>query len=142
MLKKTFNFTDYNGVERTETHYFNLTRAEISELNFSEIGGLEAYLKRIIAADNLPELIKIFKKLICMSYGVISPDGRRFIKNDEVLKNFTETEAFSQLYMELSTDAKAASKFVNGIIPDDMKVDDAAIEAAREELEGPVVPVA
>lgn len=142
MLKKTFNFTDYNGVERTETHYFNLTRAEISELNFSEIGGLEAYLKRIIAADNLPELIKIFKKLICMSYGVISPDGRRFIKNDEVLKNFTETEAFSQLYMELSTDAKAASEFVNGIIPADMKVDDAAIEAAREELEGPVVPVA
>ena len=142
MLKKTFNFTDYNGVERTETHYFNLTRAEISELNFSEIGGLEAYLKRIIAADNLPELIKIFKKLICMSYGVISPDGRRFIKNDEVLKDFTETEAFSQLYMELSTDSKAASEFVNGIIPADMKVDDAAIEAAREELEGPVVPVA
>ena len=142
MLKKTFNFTDYNGVERTETHYFNLTRAEISELNFSEIGGLEAYLKRIIAADNLPELIKIFKKLICMSYGVISPDGRRFIKNDEVLKDFTETEAFSQLYMELSTDSKAASEFVNGIVPADMKVDDAAIEAAREELEGPVIPVA
>lgn len=138
MLKKTFHFVDYNGIPRTEDHYFNLTKAEISELNFSQAGGLETYIRRIINAQDTAEIIKVFKKIICMSYGVISDDGRRFIKNEEVLKNFTETEAFSQLYMELSTDSDAASKFINGIVPSDMNVSDEEVQKVQADLIGTV----
>ncbi len=117
MLKKTITYTDYNGNERTEDFYFNLTKAEILEMELSTEGGLQQMIEKIIAAQDLPSLSKYFKQIILMSYGEKSPDGKRFIKKDEMSEEFSQTEAFSQLYIELATDDKAAADFVNGIIP-------------------------
>lgn len=120
MLKKTIKYTDYNGVERTEDFYFNLNKAEIMEMQLTTVGGLDVYLKKIISAQDMPTLMRIFKDLVLKSYGVKSDDGRRFIKNDQLREEFEQTEAYSILYMELSTDAEAAAAFVNGIIPADV----------------------
>lgn len=120
MLKKTIKYTDYNGVERTEDFYFNLNKAEIMEMQLTTVGGLDAYLKKIVSAQDMPTLMRIFKDLVLKSYGVKSDDGRRFIKNDQLREEFEQTEAYSILYMELSTDADAAAAFVNGIIPADV----------------------
>lgn len=120
MIKKTIAYTDYNGIERKEDFYFNLTKAEIMELEMSIKGGLAEMIKRIVDAQDQPAIIKIFKELIVKAYGVKSLDGKRFIKNDEVVDEFVQTEAYSQLFMELATDADAAAKFVNGIVPADM----------------------
>ena len=120
MLKKTITYTDYNDVERTEDFYFNLNKAEIMEMELSVSGGLTTMIKRVVAAQEAPEIIKVFKDLILKSYGVKSDDGRRFIKNDKLREEFEQTEAYSILYMELSTDAEAAAAFVNGIIPADV----------------------
>ena len=120
MIKETITYTDYNGTERKEDFYFNLTKAEIMEMEMSTKGGLAEMIQRIVAAQDQPAIIKIFKDLITKAYGVKSPDGKRFIKNDEVLEEFVQTEAFSQLFMKLATDADAAAKFVNGIVPADM----------------------
>lgn len=120
MLKKTITFTDYNGVERTEDHYFNLTKAEVMEMEMSTSGGLAEMIQRIVAAQDAPAIIKIFKDLVLKAYGQKSPDGRRFIKTEELRKEFEQTEAYSQLFMELATDADAAAAFVNGIIPVDL----------------------
>ena len=120
MIKKTITYTDYNGVERKEDFYFNLTKAEIMEMEMSTKGGLAEMIQRIVAAQDQPAIIKIFKDLITKAYGVKSPDGKRFIKNDEVLDDFIQTEAFSQLFMELATNADEAAAFVNGIVPADM----------------------
>ena len=120
MLKKTIKYTDYNGVERTEDFYFNLKKAEIMEMQLTTVGGLDAYLKKIISAQDMPTLMRIFKDLILKSYGVKSDDGRRFIKNEKLREEFEQTEAYSILYMELSTDAESAAAFVNGIIPADV----------------------
>ena len=120
MLKKTIKYTDYNGVERTEDFYFNLNKAEIMEMQLTTVGGLDAYLKKIISAQDMPTLMRIFKDLVLKSYGVKSDDGRRFIKNEKSREEFEQTEAYSILYMELSTDADAAAAFVNGIIPADV----------------------
>lgn len=117
MLKKTITYTDYNGVERTEDFYFNLTKAEILEMELSTEGGLQQTIEKIIAAKDLPSLSKYFKKIILMSYGEKSPDGKRFIKNEQLSSEFSQTEAFSQLYVNLATDDVAAADFVNGIIP-------------------------
>lgn len=117
MIKKTIAYTDYNGIERKEDFYFNLTKAEVMELEMSTQGGLAEMIQRIVAAQDQPAIIKIFKDLIIKAYGVKSPDGKKFIKNQEVVDDFVQTEAFSELFMELATDADAAAKFVNGIVP-------------------------
>ena len=120
MIKETITYTDYNGVERKEDFYFNLTKAEIMEMEMSTKGGLAEMIQRIVAAQDQPAIIKIFKDLIIKAYGVKSPDGKRFIKNEEVVNEFVQTEAYSQMFMKLATDADAAAKFVNGIVPADM----------------------
>ena len=117
MLKKTITYTDYNGVEKTEDFYFNLSKAEIMEMELSTYGGLAEMIKRIIDAQDGPAIIKVFKELILKAYGVKSPDGKRFIKSEELLTEFSQTEAYSNLFMELSTDADAASGFIKGIMP-------------------------
>ena len=121
MLKKTITYIDYNGVERKEDFYFNLTKAEIMEMEMSISGGLTEMINRIVAAQDAPAIVKIFKDLILKAYGEKSADGRRFMKVDEngvpLSTNFAQTEAYSQLFMELATDADAASAFVNGIVP-------------------------
>ena len=126
MLKKPFTYTDYNGVERTEDHYFNLNKAEVMEMEMSTKGGLAEMIQRIIAAQDAPAIIKIFKDLIRKSYGVKSADGKRFIKNDEIWAEFEQSEAYSMLFMELATDAEAASQFINGIVPADLNQQAAA----------------
>ena len=118
MLKKTITYTDYNGSERTEDFYFNFSKAEIMEMEMSTTGGLAEMIQKIVAAQDAPAIIKIFKELVLKAYGEKSPDGKRFIKSDDITMAFSQTEAYSQLFMELATDADAAAKFVNGIVPE------------------------
>ena len=117
MLKKTIKYTDYNGVEREEDFYFNLSKAEVTEMELSKEGGMSEYIKKISAAQNAPELIKLFKEIITKSYGEKSLDGKRFIKNKELTEAFTQTEAYSELFVELASNADEAVKFINGIMP-------------------------
>jgi hypothetical protein len=117
MLVKKINYTDYKGVKREEELYFNLSKAEVAEMELSHAGGLSEKIKRIVATQDGAEIISLFKDLIVRAYGVVSDDGKRFIKNDKLREEFLQTEAYSELFMELASDADAASKFVNGIIP-------------------------
>ena len=119
MLKKTIEYTDFNDEERKEDFYFNLTTAEIMEMEMGVAGGFSEMIQRIVDAKDTPSIIKIFKELILKAYGEKSPDGKRFIKSEELSTAFSQTEAYSSLFMELATDADAAAKFVNGIIPAD-----------------------
>ena len=120
MYKKNITYTDYNGHERTEEFLFNLTEAEIAEMEMSKKGGLTNTLQRLIRTEDAPEIAKIFKDLILKSYGEKSDDGRRFIKTKEKAEEFSQTEAYSKLYMELAFDDKAAAEFINNIIPKSM----------------------
>ena len=121
MLAKKIKYTDYNGEEREETFYFNLTEAEVSEMQYTVKGGLDGLLKTIIETKDQPKLVELFKQLILKSYGEKSNDGRYFKKRDSVrgeyVDDFVATEAYSVLFMELATDANAATEFVNSVIP-------------------------
>lgn len=131
MLKKTITYKDYNDIERTEDFYFNLNKAEIMEMEMSTEGGMADMISRVVSAQDTPSIIKIFKELLLKAYGEKSPDGKRFIKSKELSDSFSQTEAYSILFMELATDAEAASNFVNGIIPADVA------KAASKELANP-----
>lgn len=117
MFKKTITYKDFNDVERTEDFYFNLSMAELSEMEASADGGLSETIEKIVNSKDTKEIVKLFKELILKSYGEKSADGRRFMKSEEISKAFEETNAYSDLFMELSTDSDEATKFVNGIMP-------------------------
>lgn len=120
MLKKTITYTDFNGTERTESFYFNLNQAELAEMELSMDGGLSETMARLVEVQAVPELAKIFKELITKSYGEKSADGKRFIKSEQMSEEFTQTNAYAKLYVELISDAKAAAAFFNEVIPADL----------------------
>lgn len=124
MLKKRIKYTDYDGNEREEDFYFNLSKAELIELELTTEGGLEQMIQKITDTRDMPKLIELFKRLILMSYGEKSENGKRFIKSKELSDAFAQTEAYSELFMELATDDKAASDFVNGIVPQGLAEDE------------------
>lgn len=124
MYVKEIEYTDFNGVARKEKFYFNLTKAEILDMELGKTGGLTEYIQKILEAQDTPAIMTLFKTLLLKSYGVKSDDGRRFIKNDQIREDFEQTQAFSDLYMLLALDDDEAAKFVNAIVPEDMKVSD------------------
>lgn len=117
MLKKVIKYTDYDGVEREESFYFNMSQAELAEMELSVAGGMGELIRKMVDEKDQVRLAEMFKRIILMSYGVKSNDGKRFMKSEELSREFTQTEAYSNLYMELISDAKAAADFVNGILP-------------------------
>lgn len=120
MFKKAITYTDYDGNERTETFFFNLNKAELIEFNYFVDGGMEQFLQRIVKNEDAKGMIDLFKELIRRSYGEKSEDGLRFIKSRNghaLADDFMQTEAYSELFVELTSDEKKASEFINGIIP-------------------------
>ena len=135
MLKKTITYTDYNGVERTEDFLFNLTQAEITEMELGTTGGFGEMLQRIIAAKDMPTIIKVFKDLILKAYGEKSADGRRFVKSEEISEQFAQTEAYSILFMNCATDSDFAAEFIKGIMPEIPGADkEKLLEEAKEKF--------
>lgn len=121
MLKKTISYVDYDGNQRQEDFYFNLSKAELAEMELSTEGGLETVLTNIINARDIPKITAMFKKLILTSYGQKSPDGKRFIKDKALTEEFTQTEAYSELFVDLISDEQQAIDFVRGILPADIQ---------------------
>lgn len=120
MFKKTFTYTDYNNVVRTEEHYFHLTKSELVKMQMGTEGGYAELLQRAIDAKDVAVIISVLDELIDKSYGVKSLDGKRFEKSPELVRAFKETEAYDQMFMEMLSDADKAAEFVNGILPADM----------------------
>lgn len=120
MLKRTIEYANYDGVMVKEDFYFNLTRSELTMMEMSEDGGLTAKLQAIVDSKNGKLIMQTFHDLLLKSYGVKSPDGRRFMKSDEISKEFSETLAFDELFTELITDPEKALAFVQAIIPKEL----------------------
>lgn len=118
MISKTITYTDYSGKERTETYNFNITKAEVLEMETSVDGGLIDKIEKISTEKDHAKLVELFKDLIRRSYGVPSADGRRFVKSDELFEEFAQTPAYSELYMEIATNEEAAAAFINELIPE------------------------
>ena len=117
MYIKRIEYEDYDGNKRTKEAYFNLNKAELLELQMSWDGGLEKVLKKIVEEKDQKRMIEMFKMIILKAYGEKSLDGDRFVKTPEITEAFTQTEAYSELFMELATNDKAAADFINGIMP-------------------------
>lgn len=131
MLKRDIKYTDFNGDEQTDTFYFNLTRAEIVELEYVEKGGLDEFIRTIVKTEDHKALIKLFKQIVLMAYGQKSDDGKRFIKNDQLREDFEQSAAFDELFIQLATNETTMSTFIQGILPKDMQDEIKRIDAAQ-----------
>lgn len=135
MLKRTFEYENYEGEKVKEDVYFHLSEAELTEMTLSKKGGLDKLLQKIIDAKDTPEIIKVFKEIICKSYGELAPDGKSFRKTDEkgnpLYLNFIATPMYDKLFMELATDDKAGAAFINAILPKDLSDKAKEITAAN-----------
>lgn len=120
MLKKIITYTDYDGLERTEEFRFNLTKAELMDMELTTVGTFSKLMQKIIDEKDMVRLAKYFKELILKSYGVKSDDGKRFIKSPELSEAFSQTEAYSELYMELLGNSEYAVKFIQQVMPNDL----------------------
>ena len=123
MLKKTITYEDYNGTERTEDFYFNLTKVECMEIEFGFGPGesLSESIRTLYQANDIGTIIKTIKNIVLMAYGVKSPDGKRFIKNDEVREAFEQSPVFETVYWDLVTDAEKAAEFIASIVPTNLR---------------------
>lgn len=135
MLKKLIEYEDFNGKKRSENFYFSLNKAELMEMELGTVGGMQNLIQLIIDKQDIPEIIKAFKMIILKSYGEKSADGVRFIKSEELSTAFSQTNAYSNLFMELISDSQAAAAFINGIVPKDI-----ARLSKEKETEEPEVP--
>lgn len=120
MLVKKITYTDYNGTSRTEDFYFNLSRAEMLEMELGVNGKMSSLLEQIIQEKDTAKITAHFKSIILKAYGMKSLDGKRFMKSPEILEEFTQTEAYSILFVELATNDEKAIEFINGLVPPDL----------------------
>ena len=129
MLKKTIKYTDYNGKEREEDFYFGVNKAELTEMEYSEEGGFDKYLTKILKEENAKEIMNTVKRFILKSYGEKSEDGKRFVKSEELSLGFAQTEAYSELFIEICSNPDKATEFILGILPDSIR------EEIKKEIE-------
>lgn len=131
MLKETIVSHDLDGNEITKDYYFNFFESEVAELKYQYKDGIDKYVERMQQANDVGEVIKVIKELILKAYGERDPeDPSRFVKSEELREKFSQTEAYSNLFMKLGTDAKAAAEFIKGITPRQL----------REETPNPIPP--
>ena len=142
MITETLTYVDFGGTERTEDFYFNLSMAELMEMQTSVEGGMRGYIQRIMAANDQTALMKLFKDVLLMTYGKKSDDGRLFLKNDAVRAEFEASPAFSAIYMELMSDAQKAADFINGLIPANLRDQNPAMNMAATANAVPALSVA
>ena len=139
MLAKKITYTNFNGEEVTETFYFNLTRAEVSEMQLNHPGGYAEYLERIIDSKDSKEIVDAFTKFILDAYGEKSDDGRFFDKSEEMKKRFHTSEAYSVLLMEMLEDPNKAANFITSILPETNLSEDQKkelVEKTKARIEG------
>lgn len=134
MLAKKIKYTDFDGVERNETFYFNINKSEAMELELSESGGLISMLMQMIETQDVPKLFRLFKKLIGFAIGEKSNDGKYLMKSEDITQRFFATNAYDVLFMEIMESPDNAANFINSIVPSDVAANAENLELKDGEI--------
>lgn len=118
------SYVDAVGNSVEEELRFNLTKAEITEMQYSVKGGLSAMIEQLSATDDAAVVVRIVKDIILMAYGEKYTDSKgitRFLKNQDIRDAFMATEAYSVLFMKFMNDTDALNNFIVAVMPEDMR---------------------
>lgn len=125
MIKKTIKYEDFNGNTVEEDFYFHISKADLLEMEVGVEGGLSELLKKVAASENPKEILAHYKEIVLSSVGRKSEDGKRFVKTQEIRDEFAQSEAYSELLIELATDAEASAAWVRGVLPGNISIEEA-----------------
>ena len=144
MHKRAITYIDYDDNEVTDVFYFHISEPELIDLEVENEKGLQHFLRKIIETKDNKALVDMLKRLVLMAYGVKSDDGKRFIKNDQLRTEFSQTAAYNKLFMDLALDFNVAADFIRGILPKSMtgNFDQAIAEVAKDHDVQTVAPAA
>lgn len=137
MFSITKTYTDYNGIEKTETFWFNLNQRELSKLALGPSGGLESVISEIVSTNDMGRTMELLEEIVLSAYGKKMPDGR-FAKVDDdghrYADKLKQTVVFDELFMELLLDTDKLIAFINGVVPDGLKesVEKASVETKEQ----------
>ena len=146
MFSREFEYIGYDGKPKKDTYWFNLTEAELYEIDLSSIHGFTGEMNKLLKEERTKEIVDAFKGIILSAVGVVSADGRKFIKNEEIREDFYRSKAYSQLFVELVSSGEKVAEFLKGAIPEEirqkMEADEHGEEAPvnAEILDLPVMP--
>lgn len=144
MFSREFEYTGYDGKPKKDTYWFNLTEAELYEIDLSSVRGFTAQMNQLLKEERTKEIVDAFKGIILGAVGVISADGRKFIKSEEIKEDFYRSKAYSILFVELVSSGEKVAEFLKGAIPDEIRMKMEADETpAAEEgkvLDMPALP--
>lgn len=140
MFSREFTYTGYDGKEKKDTYYFNLNEAELYELDLSSIYGFTGQMERLLKAERTQEIVDMFKGIILGAVGEVSPDGRRFVKNEQIREDFYRSKAYAQLFVELVSSGEKFSEFLKSAIPEEIRKKMEADDASSKEADRLVIP--
>lgn len=116
MLKQEITYTDFDDTVKTRTFWFHMTEIEIAKALISEDGGLENRWRNALATEDKSRFILVFDELVRLSIGK-RDDELGFTKPKGYSDAFMASEAYSQMWKDISSDVKLAIAFFNGIFP-------------------------
>lgn len=145
MFSREFEYTGYDGKPKKDTYWFNLTEAELYEIDLSSVRGFTAQMNQLLKEERTKEIVEAFKGIILSAVGVVSADGRKFLKSEEIKEDFYRSKAYSQLFVELVSSGEKVAEFLKGAIPDEIRVkmeenNEEPAETDAKVLDLPVMP--
>lgn len=126
MITKVINYEDFNGEERTEKHYFHLTKSEVIKLLHEKEhdGNLLTYITKAARHRDTAKFLDLLEDMILRAYGEQSEDGRRFVKTDKLREEFKSSAAYDAMFNELLESETSSADFFRGILPKELQGDD------------------
>ena len=121
MFSKEFEYTGYDGKPKKDTYWFNLSEAELYEIDLSSIRGFTGEMNKLLKEERTKEIVDAFKNIILGAVGTVSADGRKFLKSEEIREDFYRSKAYSQLFVELVSSGAKLAEFLKGAIPEEIR---------------------
>ena len=116
MQKLTVQYQNFDGDLETEDLYFHLNIKELQEMENWDVP-LTKRIAKLTKTEDGKEAFELMRDIVEAAYGERSADGKRFVKNPEVLKNFTQGLAYDEVIISFIDGTTDLGKFVEGLLP-------------------------
>ncbi len=116
MQKLTVQFENFDGETVSEDLYFHLNIKELQDMEKWDVP-LTQRIAKLTKTEDGKEAFDLMRDIVEAAYGERSEDGKRFVKNPEVLKNFTEGLAYDEVILKFIDGTTDLSKFIEGLLP-------------------------
>lgn len=125
MYKVDLEHENFDGETVTSTLYFNITKTRLAknlELRdeLDEIQKMIGGETRELTPGEIQKIVNLVEKIMKISYGVRSEDGKRFDQRADRWEEFQQTAAYDAFLYSLFETPSKATEFMVGVMPKDL----------------------